>query len=330
MRSKHILLISLISALPFLSGCLKEESVEIHLKAEDAIPPSHALGSSYSCEEIFTMPIENTTAKAKKWTSLYKDVGIAVYECKDEKHAKEVLQEGLEEELKGYEMKEMVYKGKKILYNESDGEYGIIFTHHNLFIVIHSNSYGKDAKNDTFLLLDWVLYKLGVISEEPEIPEEKEETIPEDELKIILDIPRTVYYVGEEFEEGHVRVINYNWSRDVKYFILYEMNGNLLRTGSGEIMCGGGSIADKPGEMTYPGGWVLRAPHCELNHNPYTGGYDKFWKPGNFTIVIACYDCKDIKEITGKECRKDTIWPEDVQNVPPIKVVRKEIVVLEK
>ena len=120
MRSKHILLISLISALPFLSGCLKEESVEIHLKAEDAIPPSHALGSSYSCEEIFTMPIENTTARAKKWTSLYKDVGIAVYECKDEKHAKEVLQEGLEEELKGYEMKEMVYKGKKILYNESE------------------------------------------------------------------------------------------------------------------------------------------------------------------------------------------------------------------
>ena len=169
-----------------------------------------------------------------------------------------------------------------------------------------------------------------MISEEPEIPEEEEETIPEDELKIILDIPRTVYYVGEEFENGYVRVINYNWSRDVKYFILYEMNGDLLRTGSGGIACGGGGIADKPGEMTYPGGWTLRAPHCELTHNPYTGGYDKFWKPGNFTIVIACYDCKDIKEITGKECRKDIIWPEDVQDVPPIKVVKKEIVVLEK
>ena len=40
--------------------------------------------------------------------------------------------------------------------------------------------------------------------------------------------------------------------------------------------------------------------------------------------------CKDIKEITGKECRKDTIWPEDVQNVPPIKVVKRKIVVPEK
>jgi len=313
----------IIFTLLLLSGCLKEESVEIHLKAEDAIPPSHALGSSYSCDEIFTMPIENTTARAKKWTSLYKDVGIAVYECMDEKHAKEVLQEGLEEELKGYEMKEMVYKGKKILYNESDGEYGIVFTHHNLFIVIHSNSYGKDAKNDTFLLLDWVLYRLGVISEEPEIPEEEEETVPEDELKIILDIPRTVYYVGEEFEEGHVRVINYNWSRDVIFFLWYEMNN---KPSDGWRAC----RAYKSGEMTYPGGVTIGPPTCELTHNPYTGGYDKFWKPGNFTIVIACYDCKDIERITGKKCKLDVLDLEDVLGVPPIKVVRKEIVVLEK
>jgi len=318
MRLRYEMLSFLISALLLLPGCIKEGQKEIYLIAEDAMPPSYALGSSYSCEEVFTMPIENTTARAKKWTSLYKGVGVAIYECKDKKHAEEILQKSMEEESKGHEMKEMIYKEKRIMYNESKDKCEIIFTHYNLFIVILGNSYGKDVKNDTFLMLDWVLYRLGVISEEPEISEEEEETIPEDELKIILDIPRAVYYVGEEFENGHVRVINYNLSRDVEYFILYEMNGELLRTGSGRIVCGGSSRADKPDEMTHPGGCVVMAPSCELNHNPYTGEYDKFWKPGNFTIVIACYNCKDIKKI------------EDVEDVPPLKVVKKKIIVLEK
>lgn len=70
-------------------------------------------------------------------------------------------------------------------------------------------------------------------------------------------------------------------------------------------------------------------PSCKPNHNSHTGGYDKFWKPGNFTIVIACYDCRDIERITGKKC-EDELYPEDVLDVPPIKVVKKKIVVLEK
>ena len=329
MQPKHALLTLLTSTLLLLPGCIKEESVEIRLKAEDAIPPPTALGPSYSCEETFTISIEDTIARAKKWTSLHKDIEIAVYECKDKRHAEEVLQEILEEKLGYYEMREMIYKGKGILYNESEGEYRIIFTHQNLFIVVYGNSYGKDAKNDTFLLLDWVLYKLGIISKEPEIPEGKEEIFLGNGLKIILDIPRTVYHVEEKFEEGYVRVINYNWSRDVTYFIWYEMNGKPLRTGSGRIMCGGGCMADKLGDMTSPGKCVVMAPTCELTHNPYTGGYDKFWKPGNFTIVIACYDCKDIERITGKKC-EDVLDLEDVLGVPPIKVVKKEIIVLEK
>jgi len=324
MRYRHILSTLFVSLLVFLSGCIKEtkKPEEIYLKATDVIPPPYALGSDYSCEETFTVPIENASALAKKWTSLFKTVGIAIYECKDQYHAKEILQEVLEE-TEDSEMKQMIYKGKEILYSEKEGNYEIFLTHYNLFIVIQGVSYGKDVKNDTFLLLEWILHKLGIVSGEPAIPEG--ESFPKEEIQVILDIPKTVYHVGEEFEKGRVRVINYNLSREVIFVLWYEIGGKLARTAGG--ITGG---TDKPGEPGYPAIYSVFAPHCELTHNPYTGGYDKFWKPGNFTIVVSCYDCEDIKRITGKQYGKDTIWIDDLQDVPPIKVVRKKIVILEK
>ena len=264
------------------------------------MPPPYALGPSFTCE-----PTYNVTVYERRWTSSYKGVRIVICEHESEVYANH----SLEEALKGMKVKKMNYKGKDIFCSESDDIH--VFSHQNLLFIMHGMGHGNVSK-EIFLLIDWILYKLKIIPEEPEIPEE--ETPSADWLELIIHVPKDVYKVGEKFEGAYVEVINWNVSLVALSVLMFKIGNETI-----SYDCTVDHL-----NTAYSSRMHIDPP------SPIYSIESGFQKPGNFTIVYAYYDCAKIKEVLGIDCLKgERPSLEDLEKISPIKVVEKTVRVVE-
>ena len=308
-QSKAVVRLLAFLFLIFACGCMEREE-ENPLKAADAMPPSYALGASFTCEPTFAPPAENASVYANRWIAPYKGVGVVIYEYESEVYAKNALKESLDE----LKVDKIKYKGKDIFYNDSSSIY--FFSHRNLLFIIQGTGY-EEVNEEIFLLIDWILYKLKIISEEPKIPEE--EPPPADWLQLTIHVPKEIYKVGEKFEGAYVEIINSNTSMWGLRVLMFKLGNETVSYTY---------AVDRPGGL-YPYRRYVDPPAVLDMYSVDSG----FYRPGNFTIVYAYYDCTDIKKVLDRDCLEEEnikISLEDLEKIFPIKVVEKTIQVVEE